>query len=163
MICETSKGRVSELDRSGNLLWSYVNPTAQNQTYDQYAVVTSSNNRMFRAEKYPLDYTGFVGKELTPSGILENSNYTSDSCIAISLGLDANAQLATTIVNPVINNTLEFKQPLQNVDIQLFDMQGKTILIQTNFSGTSLPMQLSNGIYLLKWNSSNQLTKIVVD
>jgi hypothetical protein len=163
IICETAKGRVSEINRAGDLLWSYVNPTSQNAIYNQFDVVTSSNNRMFRAEKYPVDYIGFTGKVITSMGILENQNTLSDSCISILLGSDELDYPSISLTNPVVNNNLQFHQPLVNETVKIVDMQGNVVYHKRNVSGSNLQLELSKGVYFLQLNTTNERFKIIVE
>ncbi len=76
-VCEAARGRFFEIDPAGNVVWHYQNPDAGfvvNQG-------SSSNNfDCYRAEKYPPDYAAFAGRDLTPMGIIENSNSVSANC-----------------------------------------------------------------------------------
>lgn len=166
LIGETGKGRISEIDRNGNVLWSYVNPTAQGATvYNQYDVVTPPTNRMFRAEKYPMDFPGFTGKNMNGNGTIENLNPISDTCYASGLGVNETVANQLFVVNPVKNGTVQFSQHLENVTVQLVDAQGKKVVEVNRFSGKELKMNVQSGIYLLRVLSSDniQIRKILVE
>src|SRR5690606_22676402 len=67
IFCETSLGQVSEISPQGELVWTYRNPVGKT-VVTQYDDVPQYSNAIFRAEKYPVDYVGFKGKDLTPKG-----------------------------------------------------------------------------------------------
>jgi len=76
-VCEGVTGRFFEIDPAGNVVWIYQNPdggTVLNQGSNPNGLAS------YRAEKYPLDYPAFTGRDLTPQGIIENQNSVSASC-----------------------------------------------------------------------------------
>ena len=74
-ITEGVNGRLMELNPEGEVVWSYTVPFV---------------SYIYRTEKYPLDYPAFVGRDLTPSGPVPNSNSTYD-CSLISSTEDLTA------------------------------------------------------------------------
>ena len=82
VVCEATKGRISEISPEGDLLWSYLNPVALSPVM-QGETIPSGQNVVFKSEKYPADYVGFDGLDLSStSGIYENENENSEACIA---------------------------------------------------------------------------------
>jgi len=76
-ICEGFNGRFFEIDPAGNIVWHYQNPDAG---FIVNQGGSSGGFTCYRSEKYPPDYTAFTGRDLTPQGIIENSNTVSDNC-----------------------------------------------------------------------------------
>lgn len=76
-VCEAGRGRFFEIDPAGNIVWHYQNPDA-GSIINQGS--TSNSFDCYRAEKYQPDYAAFAGRDLTPMGIIENSNTVSDNC-----------------------------------------------------------------------------------
>lgn len=68
-IVQGSGQEIFELNPEGELLWHYEVP---------------GPGYLFRAEKYPLDYPAFEGRDLTPSGTIEGPPSTVD-CIPSSV------------------------------------------------------------------------------
>ena len=62
-ITEGVVGRLMEINPAGELVWHFRVPFA---------------SYIYRAEKYPLDYPAFAGRDLTPSGPAPNGNSTYD-------------------------------------------------------------------------------------
>lgn len=81
LICSSTNGELIEIDQTGNLVWSYRNPIGS-VLYAQSDSIPLDDNSIFRGERYPLDYPGFIGKDLTPTGIIEDQNVLSESCFA---------------------------------------------------------------------------------
>jgi hypothetical protein len=71
-------GSFVEIDSIGNKLWEYVNPIISTGPLTQGT--TPSTNAVFHCNFYPTNFSGFVGKTLTATTILENVNVISDSC-----------------------------------------------------------------------------------
>lgn len=165
IIAETSKGKVSEINRNGQVVWSYINPTAASSVYNQFDVVAPPTNRFFRAEKYPAEFPGFVGKNMSGNGILEDVNPVSDTCYASGLGVYEADVNQLSVVNPVKNGTIQFLQNLENVTVQIVDAQGKKVLEVNQFSGKQLQLNVQSGVYLLRVLSPESLhiRKILVE
>lgn len=59
MICETTGGRVFEVDEEGDIVWEYINP--------HYGEIKfGSVNWLFRAHRYAPDFEGFKDRDLSP-------------------------------------------------------------------------------------------------
>lgn len=163
LMCETSIGRVSELTKSGELLWTYVNPSGMS-IFNQYEIITPlSGVTIYRGEKYPADYPGFYGLDLSPQGIIENENPVSDSCIAI-VGVENDVADNLKIINPVVNNRLEFSENVSINSIAIYDITGKLIFKKDNFRGNNIPVYLKQSVYILQFTTKNKVynRKIVV-
>ncbi len=70
LICEGETGRFFEIDGDERIIWQYVNPV-DNSGPRRQGSDTLDNNQVFRCRRYPPDYPGFTGKDLTPSGPIE--------------------------------------------------------------------------------------------
>lgn len=136
-ITEGVDGRTFEITPTGEKIWEY---TVPNQTY------------IFRAEKYPLDYPAFVGRDLTPTGDVPggSNNY---NCTLTTTSVDnyeyASEDFSIAYLDHqqirITNNT--GKAFLY----QLFDTQGRLVL---SGESTSADQQLSlnelaAGLYIL--------------
>lgn len=168
LFCETSKGRLTELDPDGDIVWIYTNPSGS-QIYEQYTTSgeISTGNSIFRGEKYPKTYAGFAGHDLSPGAIIENENTNSELCNeGLSINENNMADLNISVTNPVRYGKLEFHSNLDNVTIRLFDAVGKQLQTFSNFSGNELQIQtLSSGMYFLRVenNFKTQVLKLVVE
>jgi hypothetical protein len=163
IITETSLGQVSEVTKSGNVLWTYRNPTGPNSNvFNQFEDATAGNN-CFRFEKYPVNFIGFSGKDMSPQSILENQNSISDSCSnSLSLSdLDINK---LSVINPVKSNTIVFSNHLKADSISIINTEGKTVFFRKNYSGKFLNVDLNNSIYFIKFSLKNKTVykKIIV-
>ena len=170
IIAETSQGRVSEITKAGNVLWSYKNPTGpivsgSPTIYSQFSSVPVGDNGFFRAEKYPANFAGFAGQNMTPntSAIIENQNSLSVACTAALGNEDFNAQ-NLFILNPVKNNTIQFNKNITADFITVYDTNGRLIYSQNSFDGNKIEINLSTAVYFMQiqQGSITKKLKIVV-
>lgn len=162
MICETSEGRISEIEKNGTLVWSYRNPTGVGtEIYNQNDTSVNSNN-MFRGDKYPLNYIGFSGKDLTPIGIIENQNSLSDDCTNL-LNINSSELDELKIINPITNSLIQFNTIIQLDSIVIYGINGKKIIEYTNFNNHNIEINLTSGIYILevKKEEATKFIKII--
>ncbi len=78
LIDSGTHGKFIEVTLSGETVWEYVNPVVLNGPLGKMDVIPSDParagefmNACFRVLRYPLDYIGFAGKDLTPGGTIE--------------------------------------------------------------------------------------------
>ena len=72
LITEGAHGRLIEVRPDGEVVWEFVNPKTRNGLIRQgdppnpEGIDFYDRNLLFRVHKYPLDYPGFEGKDMTP-------------------------------------------------------------------------------------------------
>ena len=160
MICETSRGRISEINRSGDLLWSYTSPSIDNGAIaSQFSTIPENINGMFRGEKYLSNYPGFLNKDLTPSGIIENVNSNSQVCIT-NLNTDNFDSSSITIINPIYDNLIVFNQKINCDKISVYDINGRLIKEVNNFNNNTLELNVVAGIYFIDIQNEYKTFKI---
>lgn len=154
IVSESSLGQVSEITRSGAQLWTYKNPSGTsiiNQFQDPII-----NNTIFRAEKYPGTFPGFIGKNLTSKGIIEDQNSLSTSCTLL-LNTEKSQLNIASIVNPVKNNTIQFIKNINLSALNIFDINGRLVYKHGTFNGNNLKINLKPGVYFMKLYSENNI------
>ena len=87
LICDGAHGDFFEIDTLDNIVWRYVNPVLNTYILSQGdSIPVTQNglgNSVFRCTKYPIDYSGFDNKDMTPSSPIE-LNPIPDSCVMIT-------------------------------------------------------------------------------
>lgn len=166
IISESSLGRISEITKTGTLLWSYKNPTGAivggSPTIYTQSSDPSGNNGFFRSEKYPADYIGFTGHNLdSVTGIIENQNSLSEACIA-ALGTNPPEAQNLFALNPVKNNIIEFSQTVEADWITIFDINGRLIFSQKGFNGSKIEVNLNPAVYFMQIQKANSIKKIKI-
>ena len=165
IICETSLGRVSEITKSGTLVWSYKNPTGpivnlSPTYYNQTDIIPIDANGIFRGEKYPPNFTGFTGHDLTPIGIIENNNTLSADCTALE-NPEFNS-LDLSIINPLKNKIIQFNKSIDADAITVFDVNGRVVFSIDLFTGNQLEIDLSQAVYFLQIQQGSFIKKLKI-
>lgn len=70
LICETGKGRLDEITMNKDTAWIYSNPLTSEGIVTQNTTIKGSN-AIFKADKYPLTFTGLKNKKIIPGAKLE--------------------------------------------------------------------------------------------
>ncbi len=162
VLCETSKGRVSEITKTGEHLMTYINPVG-NIIYSQYDEIDVNANPTFRAEKYPKDHPAFDGRDMSPQGIIEDINSNSEACALLQINEEIERE-GVHIKNPVLMNQIQFDHFISNTNIMIFDIQGRLVFEMDSFSGNSINVSLSPAVYLIKMSKDHitQFEKLMV-
>ncbi|TYA54754.1 aryl-sulfate sulfotransferase [Formosa maritima] len=168
ILCETSLGRLTEIDVNGNIVWIYRNPSGT-VVFNQFATNLEivSNNSLFRGEKYPKNHPAFDGKDLTPGSIIEDVNDNSTTCFE---NLSINSHTISNkirIKNPVLNNILQFNSVLNNASVSIYNISGQQIFNSSNLNGNQIEVSnLKTGLYFVKIENDNafnqDIFKIIV-
>lgn len=160
IIAETGKGRVSEITKDGTQLWTYVNPSGY-QMHNQFEIPESQE--FFRAEKYPTDFIGFNGKDLTPLGLIEDVNSVSEDCIAL-LSIENNQTESLIVVNPVEGGTIKFNKIVRLNAIQITDLSGRIVFEHGVFEGNNVTINLPQAMYFMRLQLEDKIVtkKIIV-
>jgi hypothetical protein len=165
LVCTTSNGSIFEIDQNDQVIWVYRNPSGPNNTiYQQNEVVPNNTNTIFRGERYPTNFIGFVGKDLSPQGTIEDNNTETTNC-ANTADLENLNQLRVSFENPVSNQFIKFSNSLYCSEISLFNLSGQLVQTTTNFEGKSLKVNCEPGVYVLYINNGQEVfsTKVIVE
>ena len=91
LICEGIKGKLFEVTSAGQIVWQYVCPVGASVLSQGTIPPTDEArtdqfmNAVFRVYRYPTNYPGLAGKDLSPRGTIET--YTGASIDTVGLGL----------------------------------------------------------------------------
>jgi hypothetical protein len=158
LINETGKGRYSEVDSSGNVVWVYIVPTAANSTFDQFE--TPDGTGSFRAHRYPESYIGFHDVTFNNTGIIENVNAISENCINL-LSVDDIAfndlQVYPNPTKGIVN--INFNKQIDQIEV--YDLSGKTVLRKLNSETINLE-NLKDGLYLIRISADDNSETIKI-
>ncbi len=161
-LCESSKGRFSEITKTGDLLMTYVNPVGD-EIFNQFDILEINDNTAFRVEKYPTDYSGFEGKDMNPKGIIEDFNSTSENCSMLQFYEELDISVVK-VNNPVIDNRVRFDQYISNTDISITDINGHLLFELVRFNGNYFILTLPPSLYIMQLRKRNkkQIFKLIV-
>ncbi len=91
LITHGTHGTLFEVTTNGTTVWSYINPETSTPLAQGSAIPPDPNmagqwyNEVFKVHRYPTNFVGFTGKDLTPRGTVET--YTGAATDSVGLGL----------------------------------------------------------------------------
>ena len=152
LICDGPQGHYFEIDSAGSLVWDYVNPVINTGPLYQGEEIPvqggpqgSNMNRTFRVHRYPIDYLGFSGHNLEPTGPIELYMNTHDLTY-----LPDKHSLHQNYPNPFNPETIIPYDLPENifVNITIYDLLGRQVKTLVN--------QVQNtGFNSIQWNATN--------
>ncbi len=148
LINAGSPGRIFEITSEREIVWEYIIPLFGDFPATQGDNI--NNNSNFRAYKYPVDFVGFVGLDLTPGDPIEiNPNPCS-----ILVSQNETAALPLSYIYHHSDQTIHFKNlEYTSYLAEVYNLNGQTILqsnISSNQPNVQLPPDLKAGIYFVR-------------
>ncbi len=71
LVCSGLNGTILEVTPDGREVWKYVNPVTRHGPQEQGRILPAGANQVFKARRYPIDYSGLRGRNLDPLGPIE--------------------------------------------------------------------------------------------
>lgn len=74
LVCSGAHGHLFEVTPEGEVVWEYINPVGDRtgEAYGIFATMADSasdrTNSLFKCARYPVDYPGLAGRDLSPLG-----------------------------------------------------------------------------------------------
>lgn len=144
-------GFLFEVTPDGETVWEYQSPVGNSQILSDGENADDFQTRTFRALRYAPDYPAFVGRDLTPTGVIEQ-NPAADNCELLSI-TDFAVMDIHIYPNPV-DDFLKIQGPQRATSFEIFDLNGR--LLSSHNSSSVDVQNLASGIYLLKVSSDLQ-------
>ena len=150
LICAGRLGYSVELSEENEIVWEYKtpiiggNPVAQGDTIE-------NGNQTFRMKRYPLDYQGFDGHDLSPIGYIELDPDTTFCDLILPVETVYQNSELSIFPNPAINKVVLDYHGFDNVNVQIFDISGnlKTTLVLTGVQHELDVTSWSSGMYFI--------------
>lgn len=159
IICQSSLGQVSEITKAGEHVWTYKNPSG-NSIFNQFDNISQNFNPIFRAEKYPSNYIGLSGKDLTPKGLIENENSLSSTCATLSVAQIEIDNIRVT--NPVTGHVLKFSKKIELDALRILDINGRVVFSSKNFSNDHALINTQSGFYFIEFEKEKIIKRIKI-
>lgn len=163
LICSGRWGYTFELTPDNEIVWEYKTPISGGSPVEQGRVLDIGTNVTFRLERYPADFPGFIGKDLSAKGYLElNPDLTL--CERLTDVEDIlKEKLLEVYPNPASNNLVISWQGAQNEILHIFNAIGQQVAsfqIQAGANNLNLN-HLQAGMYFLRAGNS-EIKKMVL-
>ena len=152
LLCESSKGRISEVTKAGEVVWVYKNPSGD--VIYQDGDIGFGDNGIFRADRYSPDYLDFAINSKGAFQTIEDENFLSEDCQ--SLVTSASPEVPT-FPRPffVRDNVLEF-HTLPDA-FTIYALSGRTVYQSEQPAEMNIKLQFVPGLYLLKFTKDNEV------
>ena len=154
-ITSGQNGIIFEVDSSGNKLWTYQNPITANGPLSQGDTnITTSG--VFKAQFYPVNFSGFAGKNLTPQQPLELNPLVYNCSMTTGMKNFENDDQITIFPNPSSAIFMLTSKTSKKIFFIVREVTGK--IVQRGEFTNDLRLDLTqsaNGIYLVQLVSDN--------
>lgn len=122
LVCTGASGIFFETTPTGDIVWKYVNPV--NAAGPQVQGTAIENNLVFKCRRYPEEYPGLQGRDLTPGDPIELSTTSAAGVPAATTSMSL-----TSYPNPAsAGATIRFVLPVrQHITLGVFDMLGRKV------------------------------------
>ena len=151
LICAGPTGYFFETDVEGNIVWEYVNPVTIGGIVTQGN--TFFNNQVFRSYRYPADYPGMAGVDLSPGEPIEINPHDYECPLSVSVEEVLEENTVMVYPNPASQWLFIDLPKNKTTRLSIFDVYGRLVLSDyfslTGNAGIDISM-LSRGVYLLK-------------
>ena len=163
LICEGSKGKITEVDATGHIVWQYVSPVGVLGVVEQGAV--PKDPRIFRGPRFSQDYPAFTGRTLVPGSPIELAPWPYECSITGPMTSveeqESEARNLTGAPNP-FSVSLTLSAKATSVEYRIVDatgtvVQSGTVTENESVIDTSL---LSAGLYFLI-NNNGAVQKLI--
>ncbi|MFT4536001.1 MAG: hypothetical protein ACJA1A_001966 [Saprospiraceae bacterium] len=148
LINAGSPGRIFEVTSDDEIAWEYEIPLFGDTPATQGQSV--NNNGNFRAYKFPPDFSGFIGLDLTPGLPIENNPLDCE----LNVATEDHSEVEILFWYDKASNSVRTSAPyLINGQIEVFDIQGRLVAVnQLEGKQTYHLPNLMKGIYVLRAN-----------
>ena len=157
LICYGTLGTFLEVTSTGTLVWKYLNPVDLTGPVTQGDTIPNDPthpgekmNSVFRVYRYPLNYSAFTGRTLTPGNYVEL--YTGIETQPYQMGS------IQSYPNP-FSNYINLTNITGKENFELFNITGQVI-----WSGKQIEKEdfsyLENGVYFLSIKTNNRINVI---
>lgn len=126
LICEGLNGHFFEVDRAGELLWSYINPTSRNGRIAEQGSRPSTNS-VFQVLRYGSDFSGFDERNLEPTFPVELMPIESDCEVVVSADEVGQQTTSLELVENPVSSTLRLSNNGLRSQASLFNLTGMQV------------------------------------
>jgi len=165
LICSGQQGYTFEITPDKEIVWEYVTPFKTGVRAKQGDTLKLSENSTFRVKRYGVDFEGFIGKDLSPKGYIEQNPDTAFCQISVSIKQVKNSYNVLVQPNPV-ENMLHVSGLEQRIfNISLYSSTGICVFSESYKSAANIKIDVKDfpsGIYYLGINNNTMFKKVNV-
>ncbi|MCP3928010.1 MAG: T9SS type A sorting domain-containing protein [Bacteroidetes bacterium] len=161
LICSGRTGFTFELTPTNEIVWEFVTPLNGGSPAVQGE--SPANNQTFRVERYPIDYIGFEGKDLSPKGYIELNPDTTYCDMILPVSDIYFSDQLKIYPNPANERLTIDWQGIGKATVEVIDLPGKKVMefeISRGCRNLNIT-DLQKGIYFVRVNGV-QVRKLLV-
>ena len=156
LICSGRTGEIFEITSGLDLAWQYRTPLLGGAPVEQGVELTLNQNLTFRAERYPTDFEGFEGHDLSSGEVLEINPTPLEACAPnVGIGLEPTVSFSIH-PNPTHGAVHLQLTEWEGAHIELFDFSARLVMTQQVLAEQTRIdcSSLASGTYIIKVQSS---------
>lgn len=160
LFCPSLQGRFIELTPEADTAWLYKSPISQNDGIAGIDFTPTNadftSDPTFRVTRYPLDYAGFAGKDLTPHEALEGGTIDCSFVTATDFGFEPRV---TVYPNPVTDFLfIEAADATTPLKVTLIDVFGREVVHAEGRGHVEVSTSLlPGGFFIARVNNKSQM------
>lgn len=164
LICSGRFGYTFELTPDDQVVWEYKTPFMGPNIATQGDELTVNNNLTFQFKRFPINYEGFAGRDLTPDGFIElepNEGFCDQILPTTNVMNNYSLEIYPNPANTYL--TIEWTGGMYN-DFKIFDLLGRQITAFTESGGRKY-LDISDwneGVYFIEIGGI-EVRKLVVN
>lgn len=157
-------GYTVELTPDNEIVWEYKTPTNGPAVASQGDILEINNNLTFRFKRYPLNFTGFEGKDLSPQGYLE-LNPDLQFCPQILPTNDVPRYNLKVYPNPTSDYLVIEWDAVGMMDFYIFDIYGRMMQTVKAVGGRKhVNVEgLAPGMYFMNSGETESVSFIIIE
>ncbi len=152
LICSGSLGHFTEVNESNAIVWEYQNPISSTGPIAQGDPLNNSH-AVFSVQRYPINFAGFIGKDLSSGQVLELNPLATNCQIYENETKTQSINWRPAIYfKNIVDRQLIIQNPTQlKLDWTLFNSNGKLLYYKKSYQAIlEVPMNsYAPGLYFL--------------
>ena len=142
-------GYAFELTKDNRMVWEYIVPLKNGNSVAQGSALAPNDNTTFRMKRYPADFAGFIGKDLSSKGFIELNPDTSFCTKLVNVTDPGKEHFLTVSPNPA--STLLGISTQNAGAVYITGLDGKILMeLQLNAGNNQVDIsRLAAGMYYI--------------
>ncbi len=157
-------GYAFELTPDNKIVWEYRVPLKNGQPAPQGTVLAPNNNTTFQMTRYPADFPGFDGKDLSGKGWIELNPDTTFCSLILPVRPVAETVKFSVYPNPAKDMATIEWEAIPTLEAEVLDLTGRTVIPARRLSGVRENLDISAlpaGMYFVRVNGGG-VRKLIV-